>query len=231
MAQPTSMSGLTSIHRSRHHTDQVSRPAPSVETMHEQAPLHQPASEKPDIDDTATAPLRQLLESLPQELYDEIHTLVFTINPGPHLITRTYRVPSQLQINHKTRVHLTKQYYSQNAIFRIDEPLLKKWVQTFWDQVFLKISNIEVPYDYLDDVADLDSTKSTICVQAVWPRRGGAYEAETFDSVVSHVQKLAEKLTLVHTEKRSIEEDWTDVEIRPVRLRGDSDVSQVGSLA
>lgn len=65
--------------------------------------------------------LHQLLQSLPQELYDHIFDFTFTKTP-PHTIklTASYQPPTCLQVSHHTRQTFAEAYY-QNTTFELRE--------------------------------------------------------------------------------------------------------------
>ncbi|KAK4494304.1 hypothetical protein PRZ48_014602 [Zasmidium cellare] len=76
-----------------------------------------------------TATLRQRLEALPQELYDEIYDLTFTPDGGTRNISDTYRPPAQLQVSRATRLQFSKAYFGDGAVFRVQtEEVLGKWL-------------------------------------------------------------------------------------------------------
>jgi hypothetical protein len=65
---------------------------------------------KPEMDE-----LRRRLYNLPQELFDQIADLTFTIaDASPPVITWNYKPPWQLQINHSLRQAYTQHYYSSH---------------------------------------------------------------------------------------------------------------------
>lgn len=58
-----------------------------------------------------TAPLSDWMQFLPQELYDKIHELTFTLEKAPILIDDSYKPPSTLQVSRATRQILEAAYY------------------------------------------------------------------------------------------------------------------------
>lgn len=55
------------------------------------------------------------LQTLPQELYDQIFALTFTINAESVVINEHYKPPSQLQVCSRTRKNLMKSYYRNRS--------------------------------------------------------------------------------------------------------------------
>lgn len=62
-----------------------------------------------------------LFHTLPQELYDQIYELTFTVThttwPNRITIDKKYRFPSILQVNRQTRASLINTYYGTNAFW------------------------------------------------------------------------------------------------------------------
>jgi hypothetical protein len=56
------------------------------------------------------------LQSLPQELFDEIFKLTFTHNADQIFLTKDYRPPSQLQVSHQTRKDFIRSYYGETKL-------------------------------------------------------------------------------------------------------------------
>ncbi|USW49221.1 hypothetical protein Slin15195_G025400 [Septoria linicola] len=58
-----------------------------------------------------TAPLSDWLQFLPQELYDKIHELTFTLDEALICIDSSYKPPAILQVSRATRQALEATYY------------------------------------------------------------------------------------------------------------------------
>lgn len=56
------------------------------------------------------------LQRLPQELFDEIFELTFFHNGDQIFLTKDYKPPFQLQVNHKTRKDFIKSYYGETKL-------------------------------------------------------------------------------------------------------------------
>lgn len=69
-----------------------------------------------------SANLRQYLDALPNELYDEIYKLVFTADLVSRQITKSYKPPAQLQVSRETRKEFAKSYYRKGAVFYSGSP-------------------------------------------------------------------------------------------------------------
>lgn len=74
------------------------------------------------------ADLISLVQALPQELYDEIHTLTFAPIHGEHYIDRNYKPPSCLQVSRYTRWLLRLSYYGRDSIFYATKADCEKWM-------------------------------------------------------------------------------------------------------
>lgn len=69
-----------------------------------------------DILHTSVLTVEQLqagVQALPQELFDQILALTFTINAGPVKIDTNYKPPSYLQVCSKSRKELLPHYYGR----------------------------------------------------------------------------------------------------------------------
>lgn len=84
--------------------------------------------------------LRTGLETLPQELYDNMYNFVF-VPPENHntTINKAYKPPVQLQINKETRAAFSALYYGNGSTWTFRDwdsgiVILKKWLQSRrWD--------------------------------------------------------------------------------------------------
>ncbi|PPJ51209.1 hypothetical protein CBER1_07516 [Cercospora berteroae] len=78
---------------------------------------------------SATEPrdLRDLLESLPQELYDSIVKLTFTDEPEPITkLTRAYKPPAIMQVSRATRATTARSHYA-TTIWVAEDDLYRAW--------------------------------------------------------------------------------------------------------
>ena len=79
--------------------------------------------------------LKSRLYSLPQELFDEIFDLTFTIDKNSvTFIDASYKPPSILQVNRATR-NLTSRAYYQTTFKSRDSMLLAKWSEPILKQI------------------------------------------------------------------------------------------------
>lgn len=77
------------------------------------------------------ATLHQLLQTLPQELYDRIHDLTFTPTSNATVsIANNYTPPSPLQVSAATRQSFAQSYYTSNAFHSKDCEILCSWTLT-----------------------------------------------------------------------------------------------------
>lgn len=102
-----------------------------------------------------TSKLRALLESLPQELYDQIKDETFTAHPGTRKIGCDTKVkpcfateppPSLLFIDRQTRAQYAKSYYACTTIETSDLDLNKcvAWLKALPDDHRAMVSSIRV---------------------------------------------------------------------------------------
>lgn len=111
--------------------------------------------------------LATLVQSLPQELYDQVFSLTFTSIPtiNPIIITKSYKPPSCLQVSRDTRATFAAAYYPNNRFdFEHkytfpDAELAGKWLASLSRSHFEHLEMV-VLYDGYDDgkVADLPHT-------------------------------------------------------------------------
>ena len=80
----------------------------------------------------ATEDLAPLLQSLPQEIYDEIYELTFSATcTTPNTIeidTKHYSPPSILQVDSASRRLAVPSYYSSHTFVAHDEKVLDAWL-------------------------------------------------------------------------------------------------------
>ncbi|USW57325.1 hypothetical protein Slin15195_G106440 [Septoria linicola] len=80
-------------------------------------PIMAPPPQKPS--------LRELLDTLPAELYHDMYDLTLTIEPATlHINRATYRVPAVLQVDSISRKQSAKSYYV-NTTFYLEGPALE----------------------------------------------------------------------------------------------------------
>ncbi|CAK1360300.1 uncharacterized protein RHO25_003609 [Cercospora beticola] len=76
---------------------------------------------------TETRNLRDLLESLPQELYNSIVKLTFTDKPEPITkLTRAYKPPAIMQVSRATRATAARSHYA-TTIWVAEDDLYRVW--------------------------------------------------------------------------------------------------------
>lgn len=71
--------------------------------------------------------LRDLMQSLPQELYDEIYNLTFTANQKVLYVTRTYRPPHLTRIDHNSRTKFVASYYRNTTFLFTRRRTFRRW--------------------------------------------------------------------------------------------------------
>ncbi|CZT15021.1 uncharacterized protein RCC_12057 [Ramularia collo-cygni] len=74
------------------------------------------------ISTIAVKQLQDGLQRLPQELYDQVYALTFTIEAGKVVLDRNYQIPSQLQVCRHFREKLLKNYYAATIWLLWGEP-------------------------------------------------------------------------------------------------------------
>lgn len=90
--------------------------------------------------------LAQRLQGLPQELFDNIHDLVFTVTTSNRVdINRTFHLPAQSRVSKATRKHFIDSYY-RNSTFVFTENIAYWWGLRLGKASFEKISRIEIMY-------------------------------------------------------------------------------------
>lgn len=154
--------------------------------------------------------LKQRLESLPQELSNEIYNLTFTADPGVREITKTYLPPHLLRVDRASRALFGASYYGNDAVFRISGEdydsrmdVLDRFVKVFEPRV----QHIELLCDYLD--GNDDSVHKELCralhhaiarcaVLKLFDKFG---DLETIDLYHRRLHQLEKKLTLVDSGK------------------------------
>ncbi|CZT23003.1 uncharacterized protein RCC_08711 [Ramularia collo-cygni] len=90
--------------------------------------------------------LSDLLQTLPQELLDEIRGWVFTPDSSPKQIriTRNYTPPSNMQVNKETRKVILHSHYSMGAVEILDDRpgairYFDKWIASLSPEVRLDL--------------------------------------------------------------------------------------------
>ncbi|KJX92206.1 hypothetical protein TI39_contig5891g00006 [Zymoseptoria brevis] len=104
---------------------------------------------------TSTIMLRAHLESLPQELYDDIHNLTFTVDSICRGKDQIKRQDLQiLQVNRATRHRLLPEFFARglrteyNASMSKPHPKFPLWIETFPDFHKPLIDNFECHCEY-----------------------------------------------------------------------------------
>lgn len=86
-----------------------------------------------DILHTSALTVEQLqagVQALPQELFDQISALTFTVNSGPVMIDTDYKPPSYLQICSNSRKELLPQYYGRASWLALGHQLRSERYKT-----------------------------------------------------------------------------------------------------
>lgn len=92
------------------------------------------------MNDNKSHELRELLQRVPQELYDNIFELVFTADHEVvRNITRDYKPPVQLQVSRATRELFAESYYGHGSSFSLNENV-KQWAERLPLEHFDKIT-------------------------------------------------------------------------------------------
>ncbi|CAK1358073.1 uncharacterized protein RHO25_007843 [Cercospora beticola] len=95
-----------------------------------------------------TTSLRELMQSLPQELYDEIYNLTFTANQKVLYVTRTYHPPHLTRIDHNSRTKFVASYYRNTTFLFTRRRTFRSWKRAlahFPDTAFHKLYLAIVP--------------------------------------------------------------------------------------
>lgn len=83
---------------------------------------------------TASMPdFTQRIHNLPPEIFNQIFELVFTPEPGPITIDRTYRPPVQMRVSRALRTQYAADYYSPDRTFtacRLSNGEIFRWLQS-----------------------------------------------------------------------------------------------------
>lgn len=116
-----------------------------------------------------TSGLAQLVQSLPQELYDSIYDFTFTTTFKPHdqihvSKAKGYRVPSILQVDCASRSQAAASYYGTRAFYFNRRDELIAWVRSLpveHQHLIREIRYDSLLFGYLS-VADIGFTVSTL---------------------------------------------------------------------
>lgn len=76
-----------------------------------------------------TTSLRDLMQSLPQELYNEIYNMTFTANQKVLYVTRTYCPPHLTRIDHNSRTKFVASYYRNTTFLFTRRRTFRRWKQ------------------------------------------------------------------------------------------------------
>lgn len=94
---------------------------------------------------TSPRPLRELLDTLPQELYDQIYEEAFTAASGTYVIVaKNHKPPAAMQVDRASRRKFIESYYCQ-TIFILEYKQSFAWLRSLrWNDVD-RIKDIRMP--------------------------------------------------------------------------------------
>lgn len=101
----------------------------------------------PEVPPTLTATKLQAgVESLPQELYDQVFELTFTSQPENHHIKiGVYKPPAELQVNRATRKTFAQDYYGRDTTWSYENPdVMVLWLRSLEDQTLKMLYDAEL---------------------------------------------------------------------------------------
>lgn len=88
--------------------------------------------------------LPRLVQSLPQELYDEIYKLVFTASTSDHVVvTPNFPLPPQLRVSKASRDQFLDSYL-HNTTFVFAESMHYRWISSLDRRTFDKIAHVKI---------------------------------------------------------------------------------------
>ena len=87
--------------------------------------------------------LEQLVKALPQELYDDIYQLTFTVSAGIRHIESTYKPPSCLQVDESTRNAFAEDFYN-SGIFCVEFKVVRRWASSLEVAHIRKIHEVRI---------------------------------------------------------------------------------------
>lgn len=141
--KPTGLQVYTKQSSTREHKRPSTPGSPEDLTSFSLPPLNHSLPDASSID---LESLRERLEDLPQELYDEILHFTMVCNAGTETfpsatkrgtpikiaqyISDSYRPPVQLALNRRIRQATLKQYYHNTTFIFSDHGVLKKWMRS-----------------------------------------------------------------------------------------------------
>ncbi|KAK4494305.1 hypothetical protein PRZ48_014603 [Zasmidium cellare] len=131
----------------------------STDTAHTTTPL-QPSSTAVEQSDNHTASLRNRLESLPQELYDEIFALTFTADSDTYEVTNAYRFPVQLHVSRAIRQQFSESYF-KNRFHVITFGVLREWLKCLDGAAYALLQDVSMPHMHLPYFQNHHSYAST----------------------------------------------------------------------
>lgn len=94
----------------------------------------------------ATKNFAALVQSLPQELYDEIYDLTFTADDEPRVINKDYKPPHLLYVDRASRTKYVKSYYG-NGTFMLPPAFGQTWARSVPATHFDMICNFNLNPD------------------------------------------------------------------------------------
>lgn len=114
---------------------------------------HASKTKTPSVDD-----IRAKIESLPQELYDEIKALSLRGGAGDCHIGQSYKPPAQLQISHGHRRAFSRAYYGNDSTLMLHNStggmmVFGKWIESLSRETLDQLEEYGVT-----DVASLDDS-------------------------------------------------------------------------
>lgn len=115
--------------------------------------------------------LPKLVQSLPQELYDHVLALTFTISGGSIPITKALRPPSTFQVDRNTRLQVAQGYYGTSTFLCTDREVLVAWLAALavphrglMRSITLRIPN---PFSMLTSLTDAEIAQAPQMQQGV----------------------------------------------------------------
>lgn len=89
--------------------------------------------------------LAELLQTLPQELFDKIYDNVFTADGGERLVDWDYKPPVQLQVDRGSRDKFAESYNGGETAFILPHGIDCGWLQSLPTAHFLTIAHLKCP--------------------------------------------------------------------------------------
>lgn len=126
---------------------------------------------------TSTEDLASRMQNLPQELYDRICREVFTATSGRVEVSKCYKTPRLLRVDHDSREHFARSYYS-NTQFHY-EYMIHSQDLVYW------LSSL--PREHLAMLRDLR-------VSACWRRHNGHFDELGVFPCPKHGRRITEPM-------------------------------------